>query len=488
MNSAIMLATSLGIEPHLTEARAAEIRAAREQEEYQAFLARKAQLANGSGFAPVWMPDFLIDFQKYLVEWNCVTGRYADLADCGMGKTVIQLVTAENVVRKTNKRTLILTPLAVSAQTLKEADKFGVEAAISRDGKLTKMITITNYERLHHFNPSDFNNVICDEVSILKNFAGATRAAVTEFMRQIPFRGGYSATAAPNDYTEIGNLSQALGNLGYTDMLTRFFKNEQNNVGTGRVYGQQTKWRFKGHSREPFFRWLSGFIRAGRRPSDFGAFDDSRFVLPSLTEETHVVKSKKLAPGLLFEMTPKNMQEEREESRRTLAERCEKAAELAQTGSQATVWCNLNPEGDLLTKLLPDFVQVKAKISEVDMREREEIFDGFSRGQIRGLIIKPKVGALGMNWQNCAHAIEFPTYSYEQYYQLIRRFWRYGQKSDVKVDSVTTESGCHIAEARKRKSVQADQMFTSLVRHMHEAITIEGVKAEKQGSVPVWMS
>lgn len=453
---------------------------------YQAFLQSKAQLGNAQGFAPVYMPDSLFDFQKYCVDWAVRQGRGALYQDCGLGKTYEELVWAENVVRYTNGNVLIITPLAVAAQTAAEAAKFGIEAHISRDGKIGKGITITNYERLHYFDCLQFVGVVCDESSILKNFQGKYKAVITEFMRQIPYRLLATATAAPNDYTELGTSSEALGNLGYTDMLNQFFKNEENNSGTGRVYGQGRKWRFKGHSEKPFWRWMASWARAMRKPSDFG-FDDSRFVLPSLTRRDHVVKARTLAEGFLFEMTAKGINEEREEQRRTIKERCEKAAELAQTGKPAVIWCNLNDEGDLLEELLPDFVQVKGKTNEVDMRKREEVFAAFSCGQIRGLIIKPKIGALGLNWQHCAHSICFPTYSYEQLYQLERRFWRFGQTQEVISDLVVTESICHIKESLDRKSKQADAMFASLVEHMHDALTIEGVKFTKQPEIPTWL-
>jgi len=487
MNSAIMLATSLGIEPHLTEERASEIMEERKKEEYQEFLARKAQLANRSGFEPLWMPDFLFDFQKHLVSWIVRQGRGAVFADCGLGKTPMQLVAAENVVRKTNGKVLLLTPLAVSAQAANEAAKFDIEASVSRNGNPGKNITITNYERLHHFNPDDFVGVVCDESSILKNFNGKTKAVVTEFMRRIQYRTLWTATAAPNDYTELGTSSEALGNLGYTDMLNRFFKNDQNNSGTGRVYGQGRTWRFKGHSEEPFWRWMASWARAMRKPSDFG-FDGTRFVLPELIERQHLVKATTLADGMLFELPAIGMNEEREEQRRTIKERCAKAAELAQTGNPCVIYCNLNPESELLAKMLPDFVNVKAKTSEADMREREDVFAGFSSGQIRGLIIKPKVGALGLNWQHCAHAIGFPTYSFEQYYQYIRRFYRFGQTQNVVSDMVTTESSAHVIESRQRKAKAADRMFSSLVEHMNHALNIEGAKATQREVLPQWLS
>ena len=452
--------------------------------QYEDFLASKTHLSDGSGFAPVWMPDFLFDFQQYLVDWAVRRGRAAIFADCGLGKTPMQLVWAQNVRVKTNKPVLIITPLAVTSQTADEAAKFDIDAAVSRDGKPHIGITITNYERLHHFDQDDFGGVVCDESSAIKDFKGKHRALVTEFMRRMPYRLLCTATAAPNDYIELGTSSEALGELGYTDMLNRFFKNDQANTGTGRVFGQGRKWRFKGHAEKPFWRWMSSWARSLRRPSDFG-FADDRFKLPPLIETEHIVKARTTAPGFLFEMPPNGLDEERAEARRTIEERCEKAASLATADTPAVVWCNLNDEGDLLASLLPDFTQVKGSDS---LEEKEEAFTAFTRGQIPGLVTKAKIGAWGMNWQHCAHTVLFPSYSYEQYYQLVRRFWRFGQTRDVQVDIVSTESGHDVMQALKRKSQQADKMFSALVEHMNEAQKVVRHSFNRKVEVPSWLS
>lgn len=455
--------------------------------QYQAFLDRKAQANTQHGFAPLWIPDCLFDFQKYFVDWSIRQGRAAIFEDCGLGKTLQQLVWGRNVVRCTNKSVLLTTPLAVSGQTLAEAEKFGIEAKVSRDGKPAKGITITNYERLHLFDPADYSGMICDESSILKNFAGATKAAITEFMRQMKYRLLCTATACPNDFIELGTSSEALGELGYTDMLSRFFINSENTVGTGRMYGKQRQWRFKGHAEIPFWRWLSSWTRAARKPSDYG-FDDARFVLPPKTQREHIVKAGTLAPGFLFEMPAKGLAAEREEQRRTMKERCETAATLAQGGRSVVIWCNLNDEGDLLEKLT-GFPQAKGSTSERDLARREEVLTAFSSGQIRGLITKPKIGAFGLNWQHCAHAIVFPTHSYEQMYQIERRFWRFGQTQEVVIDLVATESGHDIQLNLQRKAAQMDRMFTGLVAHMNDALKIErGNGFHKSMEVPQWLS
>lgn len=480
MSAGIALSIALGCESQLTEEIMSEIR----DIQYQDFLRAKSQYNQDSGFDPIWMPDFLFDFQQSLVDWAIRRGRAAIFADCGMGKTPMQLVWAENVIRQTNKPVLIITPLAVSAQTVEEAAKFDIQATVSRDGKAYPGVTITNYERLHYFEQSDYGGVVCDESSAIKAFNGKHRAMVTEFLRRMPYRLLCTATAAPNDYIELGTSSEALGEMGYTDMLNRFFKNDQSNTGTGRVFGQGRQWRFKGHAEQPFWQWVSSWARAMRKPSDFG-FEDAKFILPELIEKEHIVAAKTLAPGFLFEVAVTGIDEIREEQRRTIQERCEKVAELARTKKPVVVWCNLNPEGDLLAKMLPDFVQVAGSDS---LEAKEEAFTGFSKGKIRGLITKAKIGAWGMNWQHCAHTVLFPSYSYEQYYQLVRRFWRFGQTKSVKVDIVTTASGHDVMESLHRKAGQADQMFTALVAHMNQAQRIDSkLHFNKETETPSWL-
>lgn len=436
---------------------------------YADFLDKKTQLADGSGFEPLWMPDFLFDVQSYLVDWAIRAGRSAVIADCGMGKTPMLLVYAENVVRKTNGNMLILDPLAVTAQTAREAEKFGVEATRSSDGKIKSKITITNYERLDRFDPNDFVGVVCDESSILKSFDGIRRSQITDFMRKIPYRLLTTATAAPNDYIELGTSSEALGNLGYMDMLNRFFRNDNNNSATRRMHGEAPKWRFKGHAQEPFWRWVASWARACRKPSDLG-FSDDRFILPPLNVQRHVLTAKKLADGMLFNLPAHGLREQRDERNRSIEDRCEKAAELIHARQGPSIaWCNLNAEGDLLEELLPQSVQISGSDSD---EAKEEKFLAFISGQARDLVIKPKIGAWGLNFQHCSHVAAFPTHSYEQYYQAVRRCWRFGQTSQVDVDIVMTKGDEMVMQNLGLKSVKADQMFERLVREMNNAVKI----------------
>ena len=453
---------------------------------YAEFLDRKVSTGSMSGFSPVYMPPTLYDFQAALTDWAVRKGRAAIFADCGLGKTIMELVWAENVVRHTRRPVLILTPLAVTTQMQREAQKFGIPAEVSRDGIAHSAITITNYERLHLFSANDFAGVVCDESSILKSFTGARRGEITVFMRKVPYRLLATATAAPNDYIELGTSSEALGYLGHMDMLNRFFKNDLNNSAQGRMRGEVIKWRLKGHAEQPFWRWVCSWARALRKPSDIG-FDDERFLLPPLVEREHLVEAGSIPEGILFALPAAGLKEQREERRRTIQERCERVASLVNgTGKPALVWCHLNEEGDLLERLIPDAVQVAGKDSD-DVKE-SRLMD-FADGRARVLVTKPKIGAWGLNFQHCAHVTFFPSHSFEQYYQGVRRSWRFGQTQPVTVDIVTTEGERGVLRNLQRKAAQADKMFSSLVAEMNAALAIaKAARFNVQEEIPAWLS
>jgi hypothetical protein len=449
---------------------------------YTEFLQKKAQLSGDFGFEPLWLPDCLMGFQRVIVEWWLRKGRGACFADCGLGKSLMELVCAENVVRKTNRPALILTPLAVASQFVREGEKFGVECHKVRGGKWKPGINVTNYQQLHHYNPDDFAFVSGDESGCIKDFESKTRDEVTEFFRRIPYRLLATATPSPNDFVELGTSSEALGSLGWRDMITQFFKQEtkKDYLGWGR-----TKYRLKGWADEPFWKWVCSWARACRKPSDLG-FEDGAFILPELIERDHMVKARTLPEGFLFDVPASNMQEERAERRRTINERCEKAAELVNdTGKPAVVWCHLNDEGDLLEKLIPDAKQIAG--SDAD-EAKEERYDAFATGQVRVLVIKPKIGAWGLNWQHCAHAVTFVSHSYEQRYQAIRRCWRFGQKQPVVIDTISTEGEQRVAKNLQRKAEAADRMFTALVAHMNDAMAIRKPETTNgKIEVPAWL-
>jgi hypothetical protein len=447
---------------------------------YQEFLAAKAQADSGTGFAPSWIPDVLFPLQRHLVDWAVRMGRAAILADCGLGKSPMELTWAQNVYRHTGKPVLVLTPLAVSFQMEAEGAKFGVEAATSRDGRVAAPVTVTNYERLHLFDRSDFGGVVADESSAIKAYDGARRAIVTDFLRKMPYRLLATATAAPNDYIELGTSSEALGYLGYMDMLTRFFTNDQK----ARIWGRGAEWRFKGHAEEAFWRWVSSWARAVRRPSDLG-FDDTGFVLPELEYRQHIVEARGVADdGALFDIPANGLREEQAEARRSIAERCDRAAELLAGPDAGIAWCHLNAEGDLLTRLIDGAVQVTGA-DDPDTKEAK--LAAFTRGDIRVLVTKPRIGAWGLNWQHCHRMTYFPSWSYEEHYQAVRRCWRFGQTHPVTVDVITTPGGANALQGLRRKADQADRMFTALVTHMREATSVRRTDAyDLEVEIPGW--
>jgi len=452
---------------------------------YENFIRNKSQAHGGSGFDPIWMPDFLYDFQRHLVDWSIRKGRAAIFADCGLGKTPMQLVWADNVVRKTNRPVLLATPLAVGPQTIEQAAKFGIEAERSRDGSIGSkaQVYVTNYEQLHKFDPDEFSGFVGDESSGIKNFKSERKKLVIEFTRLMKYRSLWTATAAPNDVWELGTSSEALGYLGFRDMITRFFKQETSKdyLGWGR-----TKYRFRGHAEQPFWRWVCSWARAIRKPSEIGCSDDG-FVLPPLVEHEYIVDTKKSREGMLFATPARNLQEQRQERRNSIEERCEKACELAVAHDGPTIlWCELNDEANLLERTVPNAVQVSGSMSD---DAKEERLMAFSRGEIQRMVTKPKVGCWGLNWQHCSNVISFPSHSYEQYYQSVRRCWRFGQKSVVNVHVIVNEGEVGVLKNIRRKAEQVDRMFTSLAQHMNDCLTLSSMDVfPERETVPGWLT
>ncbi len=453
--------------------------------DYLGFLQRKQDYGSATGFTPLWLPDFLFDFQRFLVDWAIRKGRAAIFADCGMGKTPIQLVWSENVVRKTARPVLILTPLAVSWQTLDEAEKFGIEAKPAVPGANPLTIQVTNYEKLHYFDAANYAAVVCDESSILKNFDGVRKAMITEFMRRVPYRLLCTATAAPNDWPELGTSSEALGYLGYRDMLTQFFTRRQVTAISDRAAGRD-EWSLKGHAEEPFWRWVVSWARAARSPSDLG-FGNEGFTLPALREIRTRVEASRPPAGMLFDLPAVTFQEEREATRRTIPERCEAAAERVAQHDLSVAWCHLIDEAKRLKELIPQAVEVSG--SDPD-EKKEEAIRWFCHGreEKRVLISKPKIFGFGLNFQHCHHMTYFPTHSYEQYYQSVRRLWRFGQKDPVTVDLIYTDGGERMMDNLERKAKTADRMFQELVAYMNDALEVRNVYQPQKAEVPQWLN
>lgn len=455
--------------------------------DYQSFLKNKSQLGGNAGFDPVWLPDFLFDFQRHLVEWALRKGRSAIFADCGLGKSPMALVWAENVRRKTGKPVLIITPLAVAQQFVREGAKFGLDVHHSRDGIITPGINVCNYERLHYFNPEDFDGAVADESSAIKAFDGKRRKQVTRFFSKLPYRLLATATPSPNDYIELGTSSECLGIMTQSDMLGYFFRESENMRHTVFKEGDfwnRTKWTFKPHSETPFWRWVVNWARGVRKPSDLG-FDDARFELPPLNYTDHIVDVPWIPPGELFPRPAISLLEQKTERQRTVSERCDRVVELINHDRPAIAWCHYNTEGNYLEKHIKDAVQ----ISGVDSLEaKESRLEAFAMGNIRVLVTKPKIGCWGLNLQHCGDMTFFPTHSYEGFYQGIRRCYRFGRKGPVNIEIVSGTGESKVIAGLKRKQEQAETMFAALVSHMNRAIEMNSIDGHKKSLiVPSWL-
>lgn len=469
---------------------------------YANFLNQKRHFGTLEGFKPIWMPKELFDFQEFICDWIIRKGRGAVYADCGMGKSVIQLTWLENVVRHTNKPVMLFLPLAVIHQTIKEGTKFGIECKRAVPGKTFKGINAINYEQTDKFDPNDYIGIAADESSILKSYDGVRRSQITEFMKKIKYRSLYTATPSPNDYFELGTNSEALGYLGYMDMLVRFFKNQQGNSiapfrlklhptkhqngVTWRDISGTDKWVLKGHAEEAFWRWVCSWAIAARKPSDLG-FDDGKFILPKLTELNHIIPvSRKPASGTFFTNPAISLHEQRVEKRETLVQRCEKTAEIiSKVSGPSIMWCQLNDEGDLLEELVSNAIQVSGADSD---EAKEEKFMAFVNGEAKDLITKAKIGAWGLNLQHCADMTMFPSHSYEQRYQAIRRCWRFGQKKKVTVHTILSEGETRILTNQQRKVDAADKMFSKLIGYFNGQIAIDGkIDFTTEEELPKWL-
>ena len=433
---------------------------------YEQFLERKKQSAGWHGFEPSFLPDFLFDYQKYLIDWQLRKGRGAVFADTGLGKTPMQLVIAENIVRHTNKNVLIVTPLTVSRQTKNEGAKFGIEVERSRDGKVAGKITVTNYQQLHKFDPNDFVGCLVDESSILKNAKGRIAMDIIRFMSKMPYRGLFSATPSPNDYVELGKSSESLGELKDMDMIAQFFRDTSNDKNP---QWSTPKYVLKGHAVNDFWRWVSSWARACRKPSDLGDFDDTVHQLPELIEREHILQVTKPFAGELFVRQARTLSDQRKEGKMTIEARIEKAHELCLQHNSSILWADYDYESQGLKEAIPDSVEVSGKDED---EGKEEKYIAFETGEVKRLIIKPSIGALGMNWQHCGHQVFFPNHSYERYYQGVRRSWRFGRKDPVTIDIVGTEGGMEILKNIRRKNADAKAMFEMMVTHMKNELKI----------------
>lgn len=453
--------------------------------DYKTFLDSKKHSSSDYGIDPKYFPDNMFDFQRHVTEYAVKKGRCAIFLDTGLGKTLIELAVAVNYRNHTNKPVLIITPLAVAFQFITEAEKFGIDdIEYSKNGTYSSKIVVCNYERLEHFNSNDFDCVILDESSILKNFDGAIKGHITSFLKKVKYRFLFTATPSPNDFIELGTSSEALGYMGYIDMLGKFFKNNNNSID---VRHAGCKWYLKPHAETDFWRWVASWSISARKPSDLG-FSDDLYILPKLIERETIIRNENpLAINgqmSLFSRPAVNFFEIRAEVRGTLDLRCQEACTKAKEHPKSVYWCNLNDEAALLGKLDKDAKEVKGNMK---LEEKEEILLAFSNGQINKLITKTSITAFGLNWQHCNHTVYFPTFSYEQYYQAIRRFWRFGQKYPVIVDLILSDGQERVMQSLQVKKEKASEMFDKLTTETNSDFTIEYKEFNKIIALPKFL-
>jgi hypothetical protein len=426
---------------------------------YQEFLASKRQdvAPDGAIVSRDILNPMLFEFQKDIVHLALKRGRCAIFADTGLGKGFIALEFLNMVHRLTNKPVLLLAPLAVSHQFLREAEKLGVKArVVSEDSQVGGGINITNYNKLHKFDVSQFVGVALDESSILKSFNGATRTYIIESFSRTPWKLALTATPAPNDFMELGNHAQFLGSMSHSEMLSKYFVHD----------GETTsEWRLKGHAKKDFWRWVSSWAITIRKPSDIGDYDDTSYNLPPLVYHHEVLPAKLSeihAAGVLIPEFAKTLADQRDVRRATLLPRVARCADIARgTNGPVLIWCDLNAEGDLLEREIQGSIQVAGADSD---DHKETLLAMFSEGKAKVLITKPSIAGFGLNWQHC-HDMIFcgVTNSFESFYQSVRRCWRFGQAHPVNVHIVTSEFEGAVIENLKRKQLDAEHMAEAMV-------------------------
>lgn len=442
-----------------------------EREEYGRFLAGKSIASSAVGFNVSSVSEALFPFQRDIVRWALKRGRAALFEDCGLGKTPQQLEWAHHVAERFGP-VIIFDPLAVSSQTEREGRKFGIPVTICRtQADVRDGVNVTNYEKLHHFRPEGFAGLVLDESSILKGFDGKTRKALTEFAESIPYRLCCTATPAPNDYMELGNHAEFLGVMKLTEMLSMFFVHDG---------GDTSKWRLKGHAETAFWKWVCSWAVAIRKPSDLG-YADGSFLLPELHVEQVTVHTDATPEGYLFPVEAETLQERNSARRESIADRVQACAELVNSIDEPwIVWCNLNAESSALAAAIPDAVEVVG----ADTAEfKESSLQRFTDGSIRVLVTKPTIAGFGLNWQHCRRiAFVGLSDSYEQFYQAVRRCWRFGQEREVFCYVITAETEGAVVRNIQRKEQQAMEMMDGMVDHMKTEMYREIRGCERESS------
>jgi hypothetical protein len=440
---------------------------------YQNYINSKTEIIPDSGFkvSESKINPKLFDFQKAIVLWALRKGKASLFEDCGLGKSIQQLEWARQVVENTNKPVLILAPLAVSKQTKTEGTKFDIDVNIcNSQADVIKGINITNYEKLHKFDYGCFDGIVLDESSIIKSMSGKIRNQVITLFNKTPYRLACTATPSPNDYMELGNHSEFMGNYTRLEMLAEFFVHDGSDT---------SKWKLKGYAESAFWKWLCSWSVYLRNPSDIG-FNGDKFILPPIKYNWEEIKEEHdFSNGMLFPQKASTLSERRCIRRKYIQKRVEKATEIVEksNGSQHLVWCDLNNESRLLSKEL-DAVEITGSDSP---EHKEHAMLAFANGEIKRLVSKPKIAGFGINWQSC-HNMSFVglSDSWESFYQATRRCWRFGQKNKVNVNIIYHELEGNVIKNIQRKEKQAAIMADNLIDHMSDITKNEMLGQSKE--------
>jgi superfamily II DNA or RNA helicase len=453
--------------------------------DYREFIASKGTTASSHGFAMHDAWDGLFPHQRATLQFACEKGCSAAFLDTGLGKSRVEAAAAAEFMHASGKPSLILTPLAVARQMVRECEAVGVEARIIREqSDVWSGVNIANYERLPKLNTSAFGGVVLDESSILKSFTGPTKRLLCDAFAETPYRLAATATPAPNDHMEIGQHAEFLGVMPGPEMLSRWFISDQTTMGG---------YRLKGHARDSFWQWVASWARAATLPSDLGG-DDAGFVLPPLNYEIHTVEAditRDVPDGMLFRIPDGSATTIHREKRLTMSERVECAAAIAnQADGPVIVWCETNAESSALAAAIPDAIEV---YGSMDPEEKIAALDAFTFGERRVIVSKPKLAGLGLNWQH-AHTVIFASvsHSYEQHYQAVRRAWRFGQQHPVTCHVILAATETAIWNNVQRKAEDHTRMkramAQSMVRSQQESILRRAYNRAPKVTLPSFLS
>ena len=452
-------------------------------EEYRAFIAKRAVPIQSSGFAPQSINNKAKMHQRLVLEFALNRGKSAAFLDTGLGKSFIELEFASQCAQETGKPSLILTPLAVAGQMVREGQKFGIDARqIREQHEVGAGVMVANYERLPKLDPSSFGAIVLDESSILKSFGGRTRNMLMDMFLHIEYRLAATATPSPNDHTELGNHSEFLGVMRQQEMLSKWFINDTSTA--------SQDWRLKGHAESDFWAWVASWSRCATLPSDLGG-DDAGYILPDIDRTLHVVSADRSndTQGMLFRIPEMSATSFHAEKKLTIKDRCEKAAKLANHERPVTVWCETNDESAMLAKMIDGAIEVHGSL---DADEKERRILGFADGDYRVIVTKPKLAGFGVNWQHCAHAVFASiSFSYEQHYQAVRRSHRFGQSERVRNDIVISDTEMSIWDIVNEKGKNHDAMKRNMAVAMAgaQSAAMSRVKYERPLDLafPAWI-